>query len=99
MARAGKIGRTSQTAAEAFELSIKFVDPGQRVAAVRSKAAEITKNNCWARDNKLSNINNRHVYKDRKGSFALLIRRKGDSNIPTGGDTTKVSSISTVIKW
>ncbi|MBC7533022.1 MAG: hypothetical protein H7318_15720 [Oligoflexus sp.] len=55
--------------AEDFYRSNRDKPPGERVAAIRTKADALAKEKGMQKDNKISKMNNRTVYKDNDGSY------------------------------
>lgn len=60
--------KKKQTAKD-FEESIFDKSAGERVAAVRTKADAVAKSNQWEKDNRVSKMENRTVYKDKDGNY------------------------------
>ena len=66
----------NQTVAQ-FEKYISTLPPGERVAHVKSAAASVTVKNGMTKDNKLSRINGRDVYKAKDGNLYALDTQHG----------------------
>ncbi|RJF93197.1 hemagglutinin repeat-containing protein [Sphingomonas cavernae] len=83
------------TSAGEFEKSLVGLSPGERVATVRTKLADVATGNGWMKDSKLSRINGRDIYRDPKtgnyyavdsqhGRYEILDKRgnhQGEMNI------------------
>ncbi len=60
-----KTNQESSNSAQ-FESNISKLPVGERVAAVKTKVAEVAEKNGWVKDRIYSKMNNRDVYKDPK---------------------------------
>lgn len=60
-----------------FEASLTYLPPGERVALVRDKVSTIAVEKGWKKDNKLSKINNRLVYRTPDGEVFSLDSQHG----------------------
>ncbi|WAI84522.1 MULTISPECIES: colicin E3/pyocin S6 family cytotoxin [Achromobacter] len=63
--------------AEEFEQSIVNLPPGERVAHIKSMVASVAKANGMIKDNKLSKLNGRDVYKARDGNLYAVDTQHG----------------------
>lgn len=57
-----------ETAAQ-FEARISKMPPGERVLAVNGKVAKVARRNGWEKDNRITRLNGRDVYKDANGNL------------------------------
>ena len=51
--------------------------PSERVVAVEGKASKVARKNGWTKDSKLSQMNNRTVYKDADGKLYAVDTQHG----------------------
>jgi RHS repeat-associated protein len=63
--------------AAAFEERISKMPPGERVVAVRGKAAKVARKNDWVKDPSLSQINGRDVYRTQTGELRAVDTQHG----------------------
>nr|WP_309304262.1 adhesin [Pseudomonas sp. LS1212] len=66
----------NQTVAQ-FEKGLSYLPPGERVAQIKSVASVITAANGMVKDNKLSKLNGRDVYKGKDGNLYALDTQHG----------------------
>jgi Possible hemagglutinin (DUF637)/Pre-toxin domain with VENN motif len=64
-------------AAEQFEKGLVNLPPGERVATVKLTARDVAQTNGWEKDNQLSRINNRDVYKAPDGTLYSVDTQHG----------------------
>jgi hypothetical protein len=53
------------------------MDASGRVGAIRQRAAAVAEEQGWVRDNKISTINNRTVYRDANGNYYSVDTKTG----------------------
>ena len=70
--------KPKEETADEFEKSIKNLPPGERVAKVKEKLAQVAEKNGWKKDSRLTRMNGgRTVYKDTKGNLYAIDTEKG----------------------
>lgn len=67
---------SGQTVGE-FEKSLSNLPPGERVAIVKTTVNSFVKENGWVKDNKISTMNNRDVYKGKDGYLYAVDSQHG----------------------
>lgn len=60
-----------------YEASLVGLPPGERVAQVKQMASSVAQSNGWVKDNKLTKMNNRDVYKGSDGNLYALDTQHG----------------------
>ncbi|WP_173361606.1 hemagglutinin repeat-containing protein [Pectobacterium atrosepticum] len=60
-----------------YEASLVGLPPGERVAQVKQMASSVAQSNGWAKDNKLTKMNNRDVYRSSDGNLYALDTQHG----------------------
>lgn len=72
----GKGEGKKKNAAE-FEKDISQLPTNERVARVREHADRIAEENGWTKDNRVSKLNNRTIYKDKEGNYYSVDTQHG----------------------
>ena len=60
-----------------FEAGLVGLPPGKRVAQVKQMASSVVESNGWVKDNKLTKMNNRDVYRSSDGNLYALDTQHG----------------------
>jgi filamentous hemagglutinin len=60
-----------------YEASLVGLPPGERVAQVKQMASSVAQSNGWVKDNKLTKMNNRDVYRGSDGNLYALDTQHG----------------------
>ncbi|WP_429931686.1 colicin E3/pyocin S6 family cytotoxin [Agrobacterium vitis] len=63
--------------AQDFEKSIQGYSTGERVARIKDTLKDVASKNGWQKDAKISKVNGRDVYKDKKKEYWSIDTEKG----------------------